>query len=314
MNIQAIYTKGWHKYLHKAIYGAVDSSAFFRTRLSADTDGVDEYISDRLPFRLKKYARRVLLINWLHQAFLQSRADPERSNDPLDQALTELSRCPPEGVFTDDRHKKMYCRRYAACPWCRFRKALEIAAGLEPYLSRSRTRQLAYITLITPVTLLGRDPEEDFFRETLFRDDYHKLINALCKKQRPFLADYVVTVPDWRATFEKQGSGYDDTPKEFSFNLATTIIGVKEAETELRLPENCVFGEVRSRAVFHGTGAGTWIVGKATKKMLGQALGAAMDFSPALLSTHLSREDYAFVLDLQAHLRTAGHKAPAARQ
>jgi hypothetical protein len=312
MNITGVSTKGWYSYLHQAIYGALDGAPFFKGGLHSETDGINHSLSARLPSHLRKPARRVLLLLWRYQAFLQSRTNPELPSELIDSALPELLRCPPAGVFTDDKRKKMYCRRYAVCPWCRFRKALEIAEEMEPHLSR--TRQLAYITLVTPVTLLGLDPMGDFFEESLFRDDYHKLINALCKKQRPFIADFVVTVPDWRATFEELRSSYTDAPREFSFNLSTTIIGVMEKDTELPLPENCISEDVRSRAIFHGAGAGTWIVGTGTKKMLAQALGAAMGFSPALLSTRLSREDYSFVLDLQAHLRAVGHKATENRQ
>ena len=312
MNITGVSAKGWYKYLHQAIYGALDNTPLFREGLYDENGAINSSISEQLPPYHSKAARRVHLINWRYQAFLNSRPDPELPNEQVETALPELRRCPPAGVFTDDKRKKMYCRRYAVCPWCRFRKALEIAAGLEPYLSQ--TRQLAYLTLVTPMNLLIRDSMEEFFVDQPFHDDYRKLINSLCKKQRPFIADYVLTIPDSRATFEEQGSMSSGEPRDFSFNLSTTIIGIMEKDTQLPLPENCISNEVRSRAVFHGAGAGTWIVGKATKKMLARALGAAMGFSPALLSTRLNREDYAFVINLQAHLRAVGHKAPGDRR
>lgn len=210
-------------------------------------------------------------------------------------ALNRMKSCFPAGVTYDseiDSHKIMDCERYSVCPWCRFRKAKQIMKSLDA--CRADAKQLAYIKLTAPVMLMPS--HEDYIQS------YKAVINSICKKRPLFFADYVVTVPNWRAV-----SYGDDL--DFTFNFETTIIGLSHEPTELPLPEDCLSPEMRQRAVFGSDGSGGWTVGRPTLKMLAQAMRTAMGFSPGLLTPHVNPIEFRIASSLQSRFRAVAHGA-----
>jgi hypothetical protein len=302
MEIKGVQTKGFSQYLHHSVYGSVDESPSFKRRLYEPPD----YIANMVGVSSKnkhvyKMAVRVALIYAAQQNVLKRLMEKVEQGDGSEDRLKVLNRiksCQPAGVDLASKHKKMHCRKYSVCPWCRFRKARAIMAELDKL--RENARQLAFITVTVPQVLVSHSDQ--------FIADHRAVIRSLCKDRDLFLADHVVTVPNWWATHEEVDCpiGAD---RVYTFNFETTIIGLSESEGKLPLPENCLSPSRRKHALLGGTGSGTWTRGRPTKKLLGQAMRAAMGFSPSLLSSKLNPHEYTRALSLQANMRAVSHSA-----
>ncbi len=296
MKINAVYTQGHYNALHQAIYSPLDADRYIRRCLANPSDQNVELRTDN-PY-MRKLANRVALIMSRHQNFLRALEARDDLDEEIRDKLPALKRCLPAGVSFTEEFPALYCRLYAGCPWCRFRKALEIITKLDAL--RSRAQQLAFITIAIPFDLVP-------FASDSFEEDHRELIRIICKKKRLFFADHVVTVPNWRATHEIVSD--EGRSKTWAFNLETTIIGLMEDRGALPLPEDCLSSKRRCRMVSGGVGSGTWSVGRPTQAMLTYALRRAMGYSPALFSEKLSQQDYRIVLNTQSIFRAVGHGA-----
>lgn len=303
MKITSVNTQGYYGYLHSAIYGTVNDRYM---QSFVNDDDPPEYVNESIGFNprslhIRNLARRILLLDFRHRKFLNHLDEILPDDHPVREWLQRLRNCPPAGLFTDPAMDTIYCRKYAVCPWCRFRKALEIAEALDPL--RARAKRLAFITLSVPAVFMPLSSS--------LSQDYAEVIRILCKKRHLFFADHVVTVPVWKATHEEQRD--DGGEMQFSFNFHTTLIGLMEENRELPLPENCLSPALRKRLYFGGVGQGTWSVGRPTKKMLVYALQQAMGFSAAQLSIRRDPDEYGTAITVQSTFRAVGHGAARQR-
>lgn len=291
MIISGINLKGASGYAHQAVYGPLRSDPYVQRGL----ENPPEFLQDILQLRsgssyVESAATLIALIYFRHQEFLDHLAEREDLDPAVHEALPALKSCMPAGVYFAEKKTPRYCRLYAACPWCRFRKAEEIIGRLGTL--RSEAKQLAFITIALPASLLP-------LASSTFMADHSELIKIICKRRKLFFADQVVTVPRWR----RSGEGV------WSLGIETTVIGLMREKGELPLPEECLSKERRSRMVAGGTGVGTWSVSKPTLKAIQYAVGCSMGYSPSLFSWKLNAADYATALGLQSAFRAVGHGA-----
>ena len=142
MVINSVYAKGFYSYLHEAIYGALDHTKFLASELGNPTESLKERVnlSTTHEYTLKR-AYRVSLIHSYYQKFLVALEERGCDLDLIYENIPKLVGCPPEGVFFEEMPTQSYgywCKRYAVCPWCRFRKANEIAEKILPLLSNAK--------------------------------------------------------------------------------------------------------------------------------------------------------------------------------
>jgi len=310
MIIQSVLNRNYYPYLHRAIYAAVDGDQYIKGCLKHTPEFIkDSVMVSERNSHVWTTAVRVASIYHRFQNFIDrmrekvlalEETDIELEGREVGEVLSVLDRiksCLPVGVVREPR-TNMDCRKYAVCPWCRFRKAQQIMEALGEQLSEAK--QLSFITLTAPMMFMHATPD--------FAKDYSQVIKGLCKNRDLFFADYVVTTPNWRATREEVNAPQGVAPA-FTFNLETTIIGLSRERADLPLPENCISPKLRSQAIFGGVGSGCWTTGRPTKKMLERAMRTAMGFSPALLSPRLDPHEFLISMDLQSRMRATGHGA-----
>ena len=288
MIVTGIQIQGSSGIAHEAVYGPLGLDPYIHRGLSSPPDFVLNSLGLRSSSSYAlKAASRVILIHARRQKFLQGMEARDDLDPVVRAALPALRACMPAGVLFSEKRVPRYCRKYAVCPWCRFRKAAEIAGKLLEL--KSGARQMAFITLTLPVPLIALAAET-------FRDDHRELLNILCKKKRLFHASQVVSVPNWRSSGER-----------WTFHIQTTVMGLMAQTGELPLPEDCLSAERRARMMTAGTGAGTWSLHRPTKGMITEALRQAMGFSPSLLAKNISAAEFRSALDLQSEFRAVGH-------
>lgn len=304
MIISGIDLKGASGYAHQAVYGPLRYDPYIRRGLENPPETLEGFVrlSSRSSYALSA-ANLFALIYFRHQGFLNHMAERDDLDPAVRQALPSMMRCMPAGVYFDVKRRSFYCRKYAVCPWCRFRKAEEIIRGLGEL--RSEAKQLAFITLALPAALLP-------LATTTFMEDHRELIRIICKRRKLFFADQVVTIPRWRWTGGADGSRSGG----WSLSIETTIIGLMKEQGALPLLEECLSKVRRSRMVAGGTGTGTWSVSKPTLKAIQYAVGCSMGYSASLFSKRLNAAEYQTALGLQSAFHSAAHGAmrPRCRQ
>lgn len=297
MRISGVNLEGSLEFLHDAVYGSMDVDSYIKRGLVSPPDFVEEaLVFDHSNLHIRKTATRVVLLNARYQSFLgQMEARPDL-DDSVRALIPRMRSCLPAGVFFPEKKRALYCRQYAVCPWCRFRKAVEIADKL--LALKAEAKQMAFLTITTPAALLSLAPDTA-------KKDHDALIRILCKTKKLFLGDQVVTVPNWYSTGRVDDQG--KTVWAMSFN--TTIIGLMKDRGTLPLPEECLSEERRARMIQGGIGCGTWSVYRLVIKMIKAAFRCSMGYSPSLVAHHLDSCDYQKCVGLQSEFRSVGHGA-----
>lgn len=241
MLLSGVHLNGSFGVAHRAVYQPLDASPRIRRAPGTYPDYVTNAlnISPSNPY-VWKTAARVVLLDTLYRKTLSSIERREDLPEAFRQMLPALKTCLPAGVRFAEKKKSLYCRKYAFCPWCRFRKAVGLADKLKAH--RKETRQIAAITLSMPMPLVSLAPET-------FMHDHKALVLSLGKKNREFFGSQPVTIPVWRQ------SGVDK--RHWVLHIQTTIIGLMKDQADLPLPEdrltverNCTRSRSRCESVY----------------------------------------------------------------
>ena len=307
MLINRVNTKDFCSQLHDAVYGPVDRMKGVKRQLENPSDWLKDQVS--LPAYQKahlKKAYRFALLYSSYQQFLYDLKERGASNDLIMGNVDKLHACHPHGVnFAKfPKGSGFYCKRYAICPWCRFRQVHELTKKLIPLLPEAK--QFAYITLSFPASFLTGEYPLAALAGNIEMDAIQKerkaLIKTLCKKKGLFFADRVITLPNWRKT-----SDINDPVTRYSFNIETTLVGLTDEIKELPLPEDCISRKKQATMPFFGVGRGTWSIMKPTQKSLQQVVSQTMGFPPMLLSKKLDLDEYCTAFELQSNFKVVGH-------
>ncbi|MDF7826007.1 hypothetical protein P4B35_18395 [Pontiellaceae bacterium B12227] len=291
-----------HKDYHAPVYGSLDQEPSVKAKLADPPEFIKDMIgySGKNSF-VKNLGLRVAAISSRHFDAMNARMEQTELTEyfghmGMENVLSRVRDCYPGGAEVD-LSNRFYCDKYAACPWCRFRKAVEIGGKLEPHLKKSGG--LAVIKITRPDHFEFVSPDE--------HADYTKLINTLCKKKKLFSYDAVVTMPNWYRNYL-----YDDE-KRWVFSKETTIIGIlPKGVDSLPLPEEVLSAKAREDMPF--CGASSWSIMKPTTKHLRYALGYAMRYPVGLLSEKLNPQEYIDCLLMQSGYRVAYHGFPRGNQ
>lgn len=303
MIINSVYTKKFYRRLHESIYGPVGQMPSVASQLDNPSVRLQQSVSiSGRAKHLQRMAYRVSLLYDCYQSFLLDLAE---RGSAIDLNVEKLAGCHPEGVFFQEppNGTGYYCKRYGACPWCRFRTVNALVEKLIPHLAEAK--HLAYITLSAPVDFLSHRSGPMFDLDesvAAIHKEYSAMIKIICKQKNLFFADRVITLPNWRKT-----STVNDPVTRYSFNIETTIIGLMDEQKELPLPENCISPVRQQTTPFFGVGRGTWSIMKPTKKSLQEAVARTMGFSPMLFSKQLDLDEYLVAMALQSQFKAVGH-------
>jgi hypothetical protein len=297
MIITGIKSKDWDRYAHEVTFGVVSSLKQLRDIL-AQKQQVPAGIESLMGFKWKadksmqEYALRVAFLYTKWQTVLDRMiADPALDKTHL-KSLYEMKRCAPDGVFTDIPHP-VYCRNYRVCPWCRYRKALDVLKHLGSNLKKTEIIAVAKIHSSLPESKDGVA-------------GYDRVIRATCKERNKWIGDYVITLPTW-----PQDRGYiNKFPGKHLYSgiWETTIIAYAKKDTPLVLPEDAVTPKARQKDNMNFSTPGDWVVWEdTTKETLTQALKYAMGYPLYMVSKQMAAADMNLILARKNTMRAVGH-------
>lgn len=184
--------------------------------------------------------------------------------DPADGAaaqqtmLNEMRNClPAASIWNPEPLIKTTCRKYAVCPWCRYRWAEDVILKLLPLLAEHK--HIATTTLsVTWEYVQTNHP------------DIAYLLNRLCNRSRCWPRDVVMTLPQF------------DTRAQ-AWLLHINIIALTDDTAELDDPEALVDVLSWQRREIPPIGGTRWHLHRATKKDLYNAVARAASYSVMLL-------------------------------
>ena len=294
MIIKGVKTKGWDRYAHEAVFGSVSSMKQIQAILSQDQN-VPSEIEDLVDFKWQTskgvflHTLRVAMVYTMWQRNLDRMIENKYNTDSLG-ALHEMKRCAPDGVFTD-LSNPIHCRLYRMCPWCRYRKTLEMLERMGKHLKQAKriaVTQFSSYALMADMDLEGN----------------RKVIEATCKKQNHWLGDFVITLPVWL-----QDTFYNNQwSSSYLSAWETSIIAFDDGSAPLILPENSITPKARKKHGMYFSSGGGWVVWENnTKKSLSEALKLVTGYPLYLLSKELDPIESPFVLDNANQLRAVGH-------
>ena len=297
MIIKGVKMKRWDRYAHETVFGPVSSLKQIRDILDQQQE-VPTEIEDLISFRWKTHPSvfhhtlRVALLYSKWQTVLERMITDSALNPAHFNALHEMKRCAPDGVFTDIPNP-IHCRLYRVCPWCRYRKALEILEHLGSKLKRNQP--IAIAKILSPL-------EESHDGVA----GYDRVIQATCKERNHFLGDYVITLPSWLQNRDH----INQAPGNYLYSgmWETSIIAYAKKGSPLVLPEEAVTAKAREKAGMNFHTPGGWVVWESgTKEALSEALKYAMAYPLYLLSKQMEAEDINRILSRGNTMRAVGH-------
>jgi hypothetical protein len=187
--------------------------------------------------------------------------DPDVSA-PQVTALQEMRNClPAASIWHPAPLIKTTCRKYAVCPWCRYRIAESVILKLAPHLHKHK--YVANTTLSLPW---------DYARG--HRRDVAYFLHRLCNRNRRWPQDVVMTVP-----------AYGIRPMAWFLHIS--IVALADDVTDMDDPESLVDLLAWSRRDVPPIGGTQWNIEPATKKALYNAVAYAARYSANLLYTSI---------------------------
>lgn len=199
------------------------------------------------------------------------------------KTIQSMECCNQAGVIIDPEPTGVItCRKYSVCPFCRFRKGLEL---IEEYSAIADDYPyIGEVSIFYPVDEAGMS------EQTL--GQVRRLVDRICKHNRTWDKDVVVTVPAW--------SRY--TPRWF---YRMTIIGFSRKPGSFRPPEELV--QTVDWTPVPPVGGTMWRVRPMTTAALRQAVARALEYSPGLLFESLPVGQFAAMTRMAESFRVKKH-------
>jgi hypothetical protein len=295
MIITGIKAKKWDRYAHETVFGAMSSLRQVRAILSGKQQA-PAHIEALLGFKwqtnaaMQEYALRVAFLYSKWQKTLDRMIDDPALDKAHLKTLHDMKRCTPDGVFTDIT-PTFYCRLYRPCPWCRYRKALEILERLGKQLNK--TKRIA----VTKYCDLYDDFDPD-------AATHKRVLEATYKERNAWVGDYKITLPAWLQDqdYVNQASGI------YTQVFETSIIAFVDKSTPLVLPENAVTAKARNKLNMDFATPGGWLIWESnTQQALADAVKYIMSYPLYLVSKEVNARDFIQLLTTGNLLRSGGH-------
>ena len=259
-----------------------------RTPVQRMVAGHDGQYDDRIAFRPNSTLHTMAKGVWCISHVWRERVDQLENLDGTaiaPGAILSMYRCLPAGVILNPKPRGrdyITCRKYAVCPFCRYRLGLKLIdeyaslAGDYPYIGD--------VSIFYPLD------DEPVSAQT--RADLRHLIDRICKHNRTWDKDVVVTVPAWGR-------------KTSRMYYRITIIGFAMKRESFRPPEECV--QTIDWPSVPPLGSTMWRVKENTKAAICRSVGRALEYSPGLLFSTVPPAQFAAMARMTEVFRVKKH-------